>query len=658
MRPAATSGLALPRVTAPGWLAVGLLLLAAAGAGLAASMRVVDPDVPGALGGVTGAVWVTVVPAVLAAVLMLVNRLAGLALAAGVGVTGTARLVTDLFVLLQPESVARPELFFPLSGRAYPLHLAAGGAVLLIADLLMVAAGTIAARALSRAVRELGDRIVAGPTAGLVERERITGEIAGGPMAARSVPMLVVGFSAVAFIGFATAQLPYSGGFIEARLSVPGTDFGSLIAPFLVAIITVTALILAGALPRNLAVALLGGVAATAAVPSVIALAVGVTDAPVEVSWTVYGVLIGALVLVLAGLLTTARWSADPADSGSRVDDDSRPVDTEVHPADPRRPARWAGAVGLLSGVLLILGALLPVLLLDGQREPLSSNGYRTDDQVMLPLLLAGILLVVAAAAALIPVAGVGRFGRSAQLVGWLAAVWAIAAPVRLLESLGAAADEAQLLADGGQIDPQSVAHWGVGPGLWSAFLGVLLGMAAAVFAARSLIQEQDEDATVADDDSAGESRRWRWVTGGIGVLATLIAVSLPLYRTAGGPSSAMFSGNDVWGVWALVISVVVAVVAAAVTRYGEVAGGAVLAAAAVLAIRLIIPAGVTAEPGYRTRSGIPIGWAAVTVLVVGAGVMLVLAGRVRLADPPPPLNISTSRGGKPSGTKSKGRRR
>jgi hypothetical protein len=309
--------------------------------------------------------------------------------------------------------------------------------------------------------------------------------------------------------------------------------------------------------------------------------------------------------------------------------------------------------------VLLIIGSLLPMLLLNGMQEPLNGNGYRTDDQLMLSLLLAGILLVVVASVALIPVAGVGRFSRAAQLVGWLAAVWAIASPVRLLESLDAGAHEAQLLADGGQIDPQSVAHWGAGPGLWLAFLGVLLGAVAAVFAARSLIQEQDEDTTVTDDESAGDSRRLRGITAGIGVLVTLIAVSFPLYRTSAGPSSAMFDGAaDVWGVWAIIIGVVVAVVVAAVTRYREVAGGAVLAAAAAMAVRLIVPAGLTGEPGYQNASGTPIGWAAVTVLVVGAGVMLVLAGRVQLADTPPALNISTPRGSKPSGTKSKGRRR
>lgn len=677
-----------PRARVSGWTTAILLLVGGAGVGLAASIGVARPDVPGTIGGATGAAWVAVLPAVIAVLLTAVRPLAGLALGAGVGITGVARLAADLFVLLQPEAVARPELFFPVSGRAYPIGVAPGGFVLVAADVVTVLAGVLGARALSGVVDDLGDRFVTGRGAGEISGPSVPDEPgagvgvgagvgaggggvrsvgvdgpAGGP-AARNVPMLVAGFMAVAFVGFGAAQLPYSGGFIEQRLSLPGTDFGSLIAPFLIAVVIVGAVILAGGLPRTLASSMLGGVAVAAAVPALTAIVVGATDAPVALSWTVYAVLLGCVVLLLAGLLSTVRWSAGAAGSTSRAgsagiadaadagaDAAAGPGDfaadhrsLQDEPADSRSPARWASTLGLLAAAAFLTASSLPVVLLNGHREPLGAGGYRTDDRVSASLLLVGILLAVSAVASMVPLPAVARSGRAAQLVGWSSAVWALALPIDLLESLGSQVGEAQNFADAGILDPASVSHWTIGPGLWLAIAGALLAAAAAVAAGIALGRAEDEDATVTDDESAEKSRRWRWMAAGILLVLSTAVLAMPIYRIVGAgsvvwSSSVFGAAGDVWGVWALLAGIAVAVVAGARTRYHEVAAGAVLAAAAVMAIRLVFPRGLAGDPGFRPEAGRITGWIGVAVLLAGSAAMLVLARRVGLNQPPRPVN-------------------
>jgi len=63
-----------------------------------------------------------------------------------------------------------------------------------------------------------------------------------------------------------------------------------------------------------------------------------------------------------------------------------------------------------------------------------------------------------------------------------------------------------------------------------------------------------------------------------------------------------------------------------------------VLAAAAVTAIRLLIPRGLAGDPGFRPEPGRIAGWIGVAVLLGGSVAMLVLARRVALSAPPPPL--------------------
>ncbi|MDQ2846877.1 MAG: hypothetical protein M3Y77_11115 [Actinomycetota bacterium] len=638
-----------------GWLLAGLLLVAGSGIALAAAMGVANPDVAGTLAGVTGAAWVALLPGVVAAGFTLLSQRAGLAVAAGAGIAGVARVIADFSVLVQPESVARPELFYPLSGRAYPIGAGGGAVVLLIADLLMVAVGVAAARLLAKEMREWGELLI-GPDDQLGPDQRLDDVAMLAP--ARNVRMLAVGFVAVAILGFAAAQIPYAGGYIDARLSVPGTDAGSFIAPFLLAVIGIGALIVAGTLPRILAMALLGGVAAVAAVPALIALVVGWSAAPVELTAAPTGVLVGAVLLLLAGLLTRVRWRSQEGAAGAAGDGysaaDHRAAERAATAARDDAPARVralsvaASILGLLAAVLLIVASLVPLLLLNGRREPLGANGFRTESSMSRAFLLAGILLIVVAAAALAGRSPIGKFGRGALIVGWAAAVWALAAPVLALGQFAAGAQQANAIAGPGSlISSADVADWTAGQGLWLGVVGAVLAIAAAVVSGIASSGEQHEDGTIVDDDGADSSRRSRWAIGGVLVVASLVGLAFPVYRTTTGRSAALFSlsGNDVWGVWAVLLAVVIAVVVAAVTRYGEVAFGAFLAAAAAVAFRTFVPAATTASPGYRASAGMVAGWVLAVLLVAAAVAALLLANRVASAEPQRPVaSLSSGR--------------
>ncbi|MDQ6656664.1 MAG: hypothetical protein M3Z00_00255, partial [Actinomycetota bacterium] len=672
------------RSAVSGWLLIGLLLAAGAGIALAAAIGAAKPDVAGTLAGVTGAAWVATLPGLVAAGFTLFSQRAGLAVAAGAGIAGVARLVADLSVLAQPESVARPELFYPLSGRAYPIVAGAGAVLLLIADLLMVAAGVAAARLLAQDIRDQNELLVTG---GADAADELGGAIAGGhpadpagpdrrlddvvmPAPVRNARMLAVGFVAVAILGFAAAQIPYAGGYIDARLSVPGTDAGSFIAPFLLAVIGVGALMVAGTLPRSVAMALLAGVAAVAAVPALVALIVGWSAAPVGVTSAPAWVLVGAVVLLLAGLLTRVRWRGQvgAAGDGDVAADahhhaDHGAIERATAAARDDAPARVrplsvvAAVLALLAAAALIVASRVPLLLLNGQWEPLGANGFRTESSMTRAFLLAGILLVIVAAAALAGRSPIGKFGRGALIVGWAPAVWALAAPVLALGQFAGGAQQANAVAGpGSPISSADVADWTGGPGLWLGVVGAVLAIAAAVVSGIAASGEQHEDGTIVDDDGADSSRRSRWAIAGVLVVASVIALTFPVYSTTAARSTALFSlaGNDVWGVWAVLLAVVIAAVVAAVTRYGEIAVGALLAAAAAVALRTFVPAATTASPGYRASAGMVTGWILAMLLVAGGVAAFLLAKGVSSAEPQRPVASTSSRRKSPAAPQAK----
>jgi hypothetical protein len=667
--------------TGAAWLTSALLLVSGAGVGLAAIMGVATPNVPSTLGAATAAAWVALLPGIAAVLVTAVARTPGLALTAGAGLAGIARLVADLFVVLQPESVARPELLYPLSATAFPVRVAGGAAVLLVADVVAVLAGVLAARALAGRVRELRD---SGLTEQIASAGRSDGaddpfvdDPFGGPGAGgvragafgaggfgadgtdgggfaddglgdgpapvvRNVPMLAVGFLAIAVFGFSGIQATYTGGYIEKMLFIPGSDAGTVIAPFLLAFLALGAVTFAGSLPRSTAMALLGGVAAAVATPAITAMVVAAGDAPVQLSSAAFGVLAGALVLLLAGLLTRVRWrsagSAEVPATGA-----AEPAVTVESPSTATVPEsadevarstgiRWvATGLALLAGVLLCAAWRLDLLSGSGPVQTVAEQGGLANGRTAVSFLLAGVVLVVAGLASAAGRRPAGLAGRAALTVTWGAAVWAIARPISVLAEYRSGTEQAQLALSGGALTPAeraqvdaTVAHWSIGPGLWCGMIAALLALAAAVLAGVALAREQDELTTVRDDDDAEVSARLRRRTGLGLAVAAVVALALPLSSVDGVISAALFSlGADVsWAGWAVLVAVLLAVAVGMTTGSGWIALGALVAAAAVLVVYAWPPAGVSSDPGYAVGPGTVAAWVLVVLLLAGAVVM------------------------------------
>ena len=144
-------------------------LLLAAGVVVAATpvLPVVHPADGAAVSAYAIAGWAAVLPGLLALILAVVRPVLGVAATAGAGLIGIARLLADLAVVAETDRVSRPELFVETTDRARPFAAAAGGWVLLGADLLMIVAGVLAARRLAAEVGERderrGDALFGGP---------------------------------------------------------------------------------------------------------------------------------------------------------------------------------------------------------------------------------------------------------------------------------------------------------------------------------------------------------------------------------------------------------------------------------------------------------------------------------------------------------------
>ena len=91
-------------------------------------------------------------PGVLAVVLAFRRPSWALAATAGGGVVALARLLADVAVLTEIDRISRPELFAETTDRARPFGPGIGGWVLLLADVLMLVVGVLAATRLAALV--------------------------------------------------------------------------------------------------------------------------------------------------------------------------------------------------------------------------------------------------------------------------------------------------------------------------------------------------------------------------------------------------------------------------------------------------------------------------------------------------------------------------
>ena len=105
---------------------------------------------------------------------------------------------------------------------------------------------------------------------------------------------------------------PYSGGYLALRVLPFGSSLTGLLAAALLGFLAAVVVVVAGALPRAIAQALLAGTALAAAVPGMTAVIAVLTGAPTALSPVVWCGLAGAAILALAGLLARGGAASRP----------------------------------------------------------------------------------------------------------------------------------------------------------------------------------------------------------------------------------------------------------------------------------------------------------------------------------------------------------
>ncbi len=595
----------------------------------------------------TGALWAAVLPVVVAGVFTAIRPRLGLAAAAGAGLVGLARLVADIPVVATPDSVARPDLFVEATDRSMPFGAAGGGYLLLAADVMLVVAGVIAALRLSRMLsyrtdsasgeRQFGDRqfgvddpdvddsgasdaTTAGAGSDFDGGDFDGGDFDGGDVMdqvvagdrrhplglRRNVPMLLLGFAGSLCLVFGALGVPYSGGYLNARFIPLSVSVIGLIGAVLLGVLVAVAVLVAAALPRRLALALLGGTAAGAAVPALVAfVAVGTT--PTSLTAYPWFSLIGAVLLVCAALPARVRLAAEPVDE-----------------PDLLPPSEVTKA---LVGVLALVGAVLCLLALRGKQ--FDAGGFEnvlilTDGSpVPGPTLFgaAAVPLAAAGLATLIP--GLARSGRAAVMVVWAGVAFALVAGLQLVGDDGLSTARLQHLVR-------------IGAGLWFGVAAMVVATVAAILAAATSRRVASASVTVADDESAAGARSIAgWIAVGVSALAVL-ACCLPVYSTAGqitSPTILHVYAVDTWGVWAILAVVIGAAWGSALSRRPAVAIALCLSAAAVSGLRLIVPSGVTGATGFEYGIGRWVQAVLVLALVLAAAVFGLLASRITEVD-------------------------
>ncbi len=606
---------------------------AAAGLGASAVMTLLVP-VAGAVRAsdrsavwfAHGALWPALLPAIVVAAVALRHAVAALAVAAGAGAVGFPRLLADLPIVTAPDSVARPELFVETTDRSLPFHAAGGGYLLLGADIVLLAAGVFAAWRLARSVTFPRD-------SDEVESRR-------------NSAMMAVGFVGVLLIAVAALAVPYQGGYLSGRYVSVGLPLVGLVGAVVLAVLAAMAVLVAGSMPRSVAVALLGGVGAAAAVPSLTAI-IAAWSAPVGLSFTVWLGVAGAAVLAAAGFLTRTELASDDgrasdggghdrgADDRGADDGGARDGEGEAHggPAGHDRGAlrfRPAGArrtraatvvaavLGLVAAALAVAAGLLPAIDTRGL-----GDAVRTADGSALPsstaFWLAAIPIVVAAVLTLLP--GTVGIGRSALIV-----VWAVLAPPMALSL--------DTLADGVVATARSFDLVRIGAGLWCGAAALTAAVAAALAAAVAGRRAREATTTIPDDEAIASARQVSTPLAAGLCAAALVMAFVPVYAVAGRAGPTILNGYTIatWGVWAALLATVGAAIMAAVTTTRAVVIGAMAAAVTVQAMRLVVAVERRAD-GVHVGVGTGAQILFVLILAVATVILALRVGRIRLVD-------------------------
>jgi hypothetical protein len=408
--------------------------------------------------------------------------------------------------------------------------------------------------------------------------------------------MLGVGFLGAVLLLVGNLDIPYQGGYLALRVLPFGTSVSGLAAAVVLSVIAAGAVLVAAALPRDLAQALLGGTALAAAVPSLTAVVAVVAGAPTGLSAVVWWALAGAALLAAAGLL--ARRAVGRSGGSDTL-------------ASPATPTLIAAICALAAAAALGAASQTSLLYLDGA-PPDEVSGVLLAPAA-LPLLIAAIPVGLAAVLALVPATAV--VGRTGLMIVWAGAGYA----------LGRAFWATSLVSATSSGSTTGITHtWTIGPGGWLMSVGAALAVAAAVLAVTGHRRAEQASPEVVDDDSLAASRaarRWIAVAGSV---AVPVALALPVYSGLGvssAPSLLHGLDLDTWAFWALAVGGWLGLWLGATTRSALVAASAPVAAATVLAQPLLVPGVVRGLPGFTLAAGF---WAIVVLVIVLLGVAAV----------------------------------
>lgn len=610
----------------------GLLLAGAVLVGVGGLVGVVTGFDHSSLGAVAGAGWIVLLPAVVAVAFTALKPAIGLAVTAGAGVVALSRSLADLGLLNSPNNVVRPEFFYELTDRAQPFSSAPGAVVVVLGDGLMVVAGLLAARRLATSLSFRTDRIFddveepgladapTGPELLVEAREQdeaVRSEDADGaaPTGPRRNNWLVfAGFVGVLMVLAASLGFPYSGGYLAARYIPPELGLSGLGAALAGALVATIAVLAAAILPRAIAVGLLGGVALGAAVPFLTAMLVSITDAPVQLNPVVGLGILGVIVIAAAGGLARVSFVQDDYSDPSRASVLSLNV---------------VGAVlSLVVAVAAVTAWRVAQLRYSGGVVPTTAgSGVALSAPQSAPFLVAAFVPAIGGVLWLVP--PLARVGRALAAVSWVALAYAVAQSTYVLGQLVASAS---YYVPG---SPFSTPSWSAGPGLWWGVVGIGSGLAVLAVATVSGRQAAQASSLVVDDDTVAPARTvGTMVAVGLSII-TLVVLSLPVYDTSQLSSATLLDGYQAnsWGVLTLAAGMIGAAWAAGRSQWVSGAVAFALSGAAVMAVRLVIPAAVRAQDGFSTRPGLVAGYVAVFAFAIGAVLLAVSSSRIRRAE-------------------------
>ena len=575
----------------------GVLVAVAPWVGVAHSF---DGSTPGR---VAAAGLVMLVPALISVAVAVARPALGGPFVAAAGLLALARTCADVSVLVGPNDVVRPELFFQTTLRAHPFRVGPGAIVLLIGDAVMVAAGVWAARRTALGTGE--------------ERDEVQDE-----PARRSVGVLAIGLTGAVLTSAGALLQPYSGGFLNDLLLPPALGGWSLGAALLLLALPAGAVLVAAGLPRPVAVAVTAGAGATLVAGALVPLlVVALGQSGLELTAAPWIGLVGGLAVAGSGVASARSapsLTAGPSASGL------------VQLLDERLGVLSAALAGLaaISAALAFVG---PSLRVDGRADGVgdwaTAPGLRYSATIDPPFAWAALILLLAGVLALVPrVSGVGRM---LAAVGWAVPGYAVAQGLARYSEISAVVPS-----DAAAAGVQARV-WSVGPGLWWGVASFVLAAVCALLA--GMAQRRATEAVVPVDarlvdavaanrreDENARRRQGRLLAATAVAAGVLVAGFLPTFSAADRSAPTLGSlGLDGVGMWILVAGVILgAGITGAATTWPPAVGGA-LGGVLVLGVRYLEPASL---PDYRTGPGLlATGVAQLLLVLLSVAVLTVL---------------------------------